>query len=89
MHLSGDGHSSVEGQLDFTISGQRFQKAEFKRQSFWEVAEGTKTLKNNSKDNKYKYVWIVIVPICGGWYAHLSPMVAKSNSKEKYDILKY
>ena len=58
MHLSGDDNDGINGQFDsghmFTISGQRFGKALVRVEKFWNVVEGCKAMKNNTKDSKFR-----------------------------------
>lgn len=56
VHLSGEDDDGINGRFDsghfLTISGHRFNKALVKIDKFWDVAEGSKAFKNNSKDKK-------------------------------------
>ncbi|XP_060589670.1 phospholipase A and acyltransferase 3-like [Ruditapes philippinarum] len=56
IHLTGDDNSgssafSTPGSV-FTICGKTFDKARVKLEEFWEVVDGCKCVKNNSKDKK-------------------------------------
>uniref|UniRef100_A0A8W8LA51 LRAT domain-containing protein n=1 Tax=Magallana gigas TaxID=29159 RepID=A0A8W8LA51_MAGGI len=59
VHLAGVDNggqsSSVNPSHSFTISGKIFSKAMVKKDSVWNVAQGSKVKINNDKDEKLKY----------------------------------
>lgn len=54
-------NANVNSGSVFTICGKRFKKAMVKIDDFWDVACDSKAYKNNSKDKKFRYVFIVSV----------------------------
>lgn len=64
IHLAGEENDGLKDNLNsgslFTICGKRFNKAQVREDYFWNVVGDSKVYKNNSLDDSYTYLFVLI-----------------------------